>query len=59
MEILAFLGGVTAIGIWITYIVMSARTKKVVVYTVLWVIAIVLIFLTGESFYLPISFLLI
>lgn len=59
MEILAFLGGVTANGIWITYIVMSARTKKVVVYTVLWVIAIVLIFLTGESFYLPISFLLI
>ena len=59
MEILAFLGGVTAIGIWITYIIMSTGTKKVVACTVLWVMAIMLIFLTGESLYLSISFLLI
>ena len=53
IEILALLSGVTAIGIWIAYIVMSTRTRKGVASTVVKIIAIVLIILTGESIFLP------
>ena len=58
MEIFALISSVTAIGVWMVYIyiAMSTRTRKGVACTVFKIITIVLVMLTGESFYLFIRF---
>ena len=50
MEVFALISGVAAIGVWIAYIFTSAMTRKGVASSVVKVIVIVLVTLTGKNF---------
>ena len=50
MEVLAFISGVAAIGVWIVYIFTSAMTRNGVASSTIKTIAIVLVVLTGENY---------